>query len=82
MTQPYRRHHGSDALSALFKERGAEQSRWTCTLFFTEAERQALLNAVNVERGRAAGLSKDRTQALEAVLRGIQQRNPKLFREE
>lgn len=73
----------NDALSAIYKERGvAPATRWVCTAFFTDAERQALLDAVKVEKGRAPGLSKDRTQALDAVLRGIQHRNPKLFRKE
>jgi hypothetical protein len=76
-------HRRADALSAIFQKRGiAPAARWVCTAFFTEAERQALLDAVKVEKGRAAGLSKDRTQALDAVLRGIQHRNPKLFRKE
>lgn len=77
---PYRR---ADALSAIFQKRGGTPTtRWVCTAFFTDAERQALLDAVKVEKGRAPGLSKDRTQALDAVLRGIQHRNPKLFKKE
>lgn len=72
-----------DNLAALFLKRGTKTGEdWVCTSFFTEAERQALLAATKVDKARAAGVSKDRTQALDAVLRGIQQRNPKLFREE
>lgn len=78
--RPYRR---KDNLAVLQEQLGAAKAtRWTCTAFFSEAERQALATALKVEKGRVAGSSKDRTQALDAVLRDIQQRNLKLFREE
>ena len=59
--------------------RNNKASSWYCFTLLPAAERQALLDALREGRGTPAGMSKERTYALDEVLTRIRVQYPHLF---